>query len=54
MGEMIMRKLLSIILSVSLVLSTVLIFASAVAAESKFNISEDADIASSAKGIHRY
>jgi hypothetical protein len=46
-----MRKLLSVILSVSLVLSTVLMFASAVAAESKFNISEDADITAQLKAF---
>lgn len=44
-----MRKFLSVLLSASLVLSSLVMFASAVGAESKFKITEDAAIAASLK-----
>ncbi len=46
-----MRKLLSVALSLSLVLSSIFMLASAVSAESKFNITEDAVIAERIKAF---
>ncbi|WP_419875427.1 stalk domain-containing protein [Candidatus Pristimantibacillus sp. PTI5] len=46
-----MRKLLSLVLSLTLVFSSVLMLASVVSAESKFKITEDADIAAKIKAF---
>lgn len=46
-----MRKLLSIVLSLTFVLSSVFVAASAVSAESKFNITENAEIAARIKAF---